>query len=41
MLAIIWGIKYFRPYLFGNKFKIVTDPRPLTWLMGFKEPNSK
>jgi len=41
MLAIIWGIKYFRPQLFGNKFKTVTDHMPLSWLMGFKEPNSK
>jgi len=41
MLAIVWGIKHFRPYLFGHKFTIVTDHRPLTWLIGFKEPNSK
>lgn len=25
LLAIIWGVKYFRPYLYGSKFKIVTD----------------
>lgn len=41
MLAIIWAIKYFTPYLFGKKFKIVTDHRPLIWLMNFKEPGSK
>ncbi|KAH8294585.1 hypothetical protein KR054_008113, partial [Drosophila jambulina] len=41
MLAIIWATKYFRPYLFGQKFQIVTDHKPLTWLMNFKEPNSK
>jgi len=41
MLAIIWATKYFRPYLFGQKFQIVTDHRPLTWLINFKEPNSK
>lgn len=41
MLAIIWAIKYFRPYLFGQQFKIVTDHKPLLWLMSFKEPNSK
>lgn len=41
MLAIIWATKHFRPYLYGQKFKIVTDHRPLTWLMNFKEPNSK
>ncbi|GBP15563.1 Retrovirus-related Pol polyprotein from transposon 17.6 [Eumeta japonica] len=41
LLAIVWATKYFRPYLFGHKFKIVTDHRPLTWIMGLKEPNSK
>lgn len=41
MLAIIWATKHFRPYLYGQKFTIVTDHRPLTWLMNFKEPNSK
>lgn len=41
MLAIIWATKYYRPYLYGQKFKIVTDHKPLMWLMSFKEPNSK
>lgn len=41
LLAIVWAAKYFRPYLFGHKFKIITDHKPLTWLMSLKEPNSK
>lgn len=41
MLAIIWAVKYFRPYLFGRSFVIITDHKPLTWLMSFKEPTSK
>lgn len=41
MLAIVWATKYFRPYLFGRKFKIITDHRPLQWIMSLKEPNSK
>lgn len=41
MLAIVWAVKYFRPYLFGRKFKIYSDHRPLQWLFSLKEPNSK
>lgn len=41
LLAIIFAVKSFRPYLFGRKFKIVTDHKPLTWLFSLKEPNSK
>lgn len=33
-LAIIWAVKVFRPYLYGTKFKIRTDHRPLIWLFG-------
>jgi len=40
MLAITWATKYFNRYLFGQKFQIITDHRPLTWLRNFKEPNS-
>ena len=41
LLAIVWATKYFRPYLFGRKFKIYTDHKPLQWLMNMKEPNSR
>lgn len=41
LLAIIWATKHFRPYLYGNKFTIYTDHRPLAWLYSLKEPNSK
>lgn len=41
MLAIVWATKYFRPYLFGIKFKIISDHKPLQWLFSVKEPNSK
>lgn len=41
LLAIVWSTKYFRPYLFGRKFIIETDHKPLEWLFSLKEPNSK
>lgn len=41
MLAIIWGVKHFRPYLFGKKFNIITDHKPLTWMFNIKDPSSR
>ena len=40
LLSIVWSTKYFRPYLYGKKFIIQTDHRPLVWLMSLKDPNS-
>lgn len=40
-LAIVFGVKQFRPYLYGNKFIILSDHRPLTWLFNLKDPLSK
>ena len=41
LLAIVWSVKHFRPYLFGRKFTIITDHKPLTWLFSCKDPSSK
>lgn len=41
LLAVVEGIKHFRCYLYGRRFTIVTDHRPLKWLMNLKDPTSK
>ncbi|CAC5372721.1 Retrovirus-related Pol polyprotein from transposon 297 [Mytilus coruscus] len=37
-LAIVWGVKYFRHYLYGRKVIIITDHNPLKWRMNIKDP---
>ena len=34
--AIVFGIKKFHQYLFGRRFSLLTDHRPLTYLLGPK-----
>ena len=41
LCAIIWGVKQFRPYLLGQKFKIITDHQALSWLFNIKDPGSR
>lgn len=31
-LAILWSVNYLRPYLYGRKFKILTDHQPIKYL---------
>jgi hypothetical protein len=33
LLCVLWAVKTLRPMLHGRKFTVVTDHRPLTWLM--------
>lgn len=40
-MAIVWACKHFRPYLYGKKFTILSDHRPLVWLNSIKEPGSR
>ena len=41
LLAIHWAINYFKPYLYGRNFTVVTDHRPLVSLFTHKNPSSK
>lgn len=41
LLAIYWATKHFRPYLFGTKFVLFTDHKPLTCAVNLKDPSSK
>ncbi|XP_062532989.1 uncharacterized protein LOC101738890 [Bombyx mori] len=40
-LAIVFGTKTFRPYLYGRRFTIITDHKPLQWLFNCKDPGSR
>lgn len=41
MMAIYFGITHFRPYLYGKKFLIRTDHKPLIHLYSMKNPSPK
>ncbi|KMQ82914.1 enzymatic polyprotein endonuclease reverse [Lasius niger] len=40
-LAIVYCTNHFRPYLYGKKFTIITDHKPLIWLHSIKDPSSR
>lgn len=41
LLAIVYCVNHFRSYLFGHKFTLVTDHRPLVWLHSVQDPTSR
>jgi len=41
LLAIVYCVSHFRPYLYGNKFTLLTDHKPLVWLNNVKDPTSR
>ena len=40
-LAVVWAVKHFHCYLYGHKFQVLTDHRPLKWLMNERDPTSR
>lgn len=36
LFAILFGVKQYRPYIYGRHFCIITDHKPLTWLFSVK-----
>jgi hypothetical protein len=40
-LAVVWSVDYFRVYLHGVKFEIVTDHSALKWLLDQKEATGR
>ena len=41
MLTLVWGIRQFRPYLYGRIFRARTDHNLLRWLQNFREPEGQ
>lgn len=41
LAAIHWAIQYFRPYVYGRKFLMRSDHKPLTYILSMKNPSSK
>ena len=40
-LAVVWTLKFFEHYLYGQAFTVITDHRPLTWLQTMKNSNQR
>ena len=40
-LGVVWAVKYFRIYLVGKLFYIISDHRALLWLMNLKDPEGR
>lgn len=40
-LAVVWALKFFHVYLYGQPFLIQTDHQPLAWLQRMKNANAR
>ena len=40
-LAIVWALRYFNTYLYGQEFTVQTDHQPLAWLQKMKNMNHR
>ena len=40
-LAIVWALRFFYTYLYGQSFTVETDHQPLSWLYRMKNTNSR
>ena len=38
LLAVVWALHHFMPYLYGRQFTVRSDHASLRWLQNFKEP---
>ena len=41
LLAVVYYVRYFRPYLYGRHYTIRTDHGSLRWLLNFKDPEGQ
>ena len=41
LLAIVYALRFFRSYIYGRKFVIITDHKPLQHLMSHKDASSR
>ena len=41
LLAMVYSVEHFRPYLLGRKFTLHTDHGALKWLQSFESPEGQ
>ena len=41
LYAIVLAVVYFRKFLYGTEFKVITDHKPLKYMLTVKEPVSR